>query len=72
MFMCFSPVFTRKVKTSQDYFEAGNIRKTKRNPQMFLAYKKISNYILFYCVLLQQSEPLWWNVTEQLLYGDLK
>lgn len=63
--------FSKKGQNLSRYFEAENISKTKQNPQVFPAYKK-SNYILFYCVLLQQWEPLWWNVTEQLLYGDLK
>lgn len=65
-----SVFFYKKGQNLSRYFEAGSIWKTKQKPQIFPAYKK-SNYILFYCAL-QQLEPLWWNITEQLLYGDLK
>lgn len=50
--MCFCLFFTRKVKTSQDILKQKNIKKTKRNPQMFLAYKIYLTtfyFIVFYC-----------------------
>jgi len=50
--------FTGKVKTSQDFLKQGTFKKPNKTLRFFLAYRK-SNYILFYCVLLQPSEPLW-------------
>lgn len=56
--MCFCPFSYMKGQNLSRYSEAQNIKKTKRNPQMFLAHKKYLTtfyFIVFYCSSLNPS-----------------
>lgn len=50
-----SVFFYRKVKTSQDYFEVGNILKSKWNPQIFPAYKNLTTFYFIVCYWNSQN-----------------